>query len=94
MIAPLIDVHYMVMSNMGPITGSEGRQYVACQPKREYLCRHPNERFAATGTPEAVTCPKCKRTKEFAEAAHTIESLLESLAPPPSVTVDLKAGGS
>ena len=89
-VAALIDVHLMVMHAKGPIEGKLGRQMVACQPKREYLCRNQFEMFSASDDPTAVTCPKCLRTDAFRERA-AIEELAMSGESPALVTVDLGA---
>jgi len=65
----LIDVHLIVMSQAGPILGIEGRQHVACQPKRDGLARHPADTFAATPDPREVTCPSCKGTPAYRDMA-------------------------
>lgn len=66
---PLVDVHFMVLHEHGPITGQWGRQYVACEPRRDALAKHPEDMYAATDDPRAVTCPSCKGTKQFKELA-------------------------
>lgn len=72
---PLIDVHFIVMDSRGPILGSFGRQLVACQPKREFLAAHSEDSYAATDDPRSVTCPACKRTKEWQELAKLFPEL-------------------
>lgn len=88
-VAALIDVHFIVMDRKGPIVGSLGRQLIACQPQRSYLCRHPNEPFAASDEAAAVTCPRCRSTPAWRERARLIEQLLPALEPAATVTVDL-----
>lgn len=61
----LCDVHLMVMDDRGPITGAEGRQFIACEPRREHLALIGGDGFAASGDVRAVTCAACKRTKHF-----------------------------
>lgn len=69
-IVQLVDVHFMVMDPKGPIQGAQGRQYVACQRKREYLLLHTMDTFgAATDDPSVVTCRSCRGTKEWQAAA-------------------------
>lgn len=91
-VATLIDVHFMLMTAKGPISGRMGRQMVACQPDRAYLCRHPSEPFAATDDPRAVTCPKCVRLPCFREQAQQYEELAEMLGSPVKLTVDMGSG--
>ncbi len=91
-IASLIDVHLVVMNPRGPIMGRMGRQLIACQPNRAYLCRFPSEPFAATDDPRAVTCPKCQRLPAFREVATQYDEMgeiLGALGETPRVTVDL-----
>jgi hypothetical protein len=60
----------MVMDPKGPIQGAQGRQYVACQRKREYVILHTMDTFgAATDDPSVVTCRSCRGTKEWQAAA-------------------------
>lgn len=88
LVVALIDVHLMVMDSKGPIQGRMGRQYVACERARAYLCRHPEEPFAATDDPRAVTCPKCVRTGEFRAEASAYEELAQMVSDSlPTVTV-------
>lgn len=88
MIATLIDVHLMVMDRKGPIQGGEGRQYVACEPKRDHLCRSPMHPWSASDDVLAVTCPKCVRTREYRERAAGIAELLSKLEAPTLTAVD------
>lgn len=64
-VAPLTDVHLVVMAEDGPIWGGEGRQRVACQPRRDYLATTVDDFFAASDDPRAVTCPACRATREY-----------------------------
>ncbi len=89
LVAALVDVHLMVMSRKGPIMGRMGRQYVCCQPERAYLNRHPAEQFFATDDLRAVTCPKCLRSREFAEMAPLYEDLERAVEAPAITTVDM-----
>lgn len=93
-VAALVDVHFMVMDPMGPIRSDHGRQFVACQPKREHLALHPlvsNEFFSATGEVAVVTCPACKRTEAYRQAAQGYDELMMALALANNrVYVDLK----
>lgn len=82
-IAALADVHFMVMDHMGPIHSMHGRQFVACQPKREHLALHPmvsNEFFSASGEVANVTCPACKKTESYRQAAQGYDELMQALA--------------
>lgn len=60
MVEEIVPVHYLVPAE-GPIPTSNGSRMVACQPA---LARLPK---SASGERTAVTCPKCKATKIFAE---------------------------
>lgn len=91
-VVALIDVHLVVMDSKGPILGGEGRQYVACMPTREYLCRNPYEPFSASGHPLAVTCPKCQRSKEFRERAVVYAELAQLLDSPAKTTAVMGGG--
>jgi hypothetical protein len=68
-IASLVDVHLVVMDDAGAIASPNGRQFVACQKRRDHLAAHQYERFAATDDPAAVTCPSCKGTPWWLAAA-------------------------
>jgi len=69
-IVQLVDVHFMVMDAKGPIQGAQGRQFIACQRKREYVILHTMDTFgAATDDPSVVTCRSCRGTKEWQQAA-------------------------
>lgn len=61
----LVDIHYIVMSQQGPILGSMGRQHVACEPKRDALAMHAHDPYCATDDPRIVTCPSCRGTKDW-----------------------------
>lgn len=75
----LVPVHFIVMDRSGPILGAEGRQFVACQKRRDVLGRHRYDQFFATGSAMAVTCPSCKGTKWWQDAAAAIPGLREAL---------------
>lgn len=92
-VAALIDVHLLVLDRKGPILGGEGRQYVACEPKRAYLCRGPHDVWSATGDVLAVTCPKCVRTGEYRERAAGVAELARTLDAPTLAVVDMGAAG-
>lgn len=79
-VAPLIDVHLMVMHAKGPINAPKGRQMVACQPNRDCLARSTLDLFSASDDPRAVTCPKCRRTENWKVRAREIDELAEALA--------------
>lgn len=65
----LVPVHYLVLGS-GPLFGQHGgKQRIACQPKRDYLARHEQDMFSATGEAKQVSCPDCQRTREWQEAA-------------------------
>lgn len=74
-ITPIVDVHFVVMDRKGPILGAMGRQYVACQRKRDHLALHQYDNFAATDDPSAVSCLSCRGTKEWQEAAELDPSI-------------------
>lgn len=96
LVATLTDICLLVPDRKGPIRGRSGGLYVACQPARAYLCRHSEDRFAATGDVLAVTCPRCVKTREFRERAAGIDELAGLLETAPRVTVDFapqSAGG-
>lgn len=65
MVVALTDVHLVVMDPQGPIWGGQGRQRIACQPKRDVLARHNLDLFSATDDPRVVTCPSCKGTPDY-----------------------------
>jgi hypothetical protein len=75
----LDDVHFMVMDAKGPIAGYWGRQHVACEPGREHLNLLPDDRYAATDHPPAVTCPACRGTRAWKEAARAHKGLAREL---------------
>lgn len=79
-IAPLIDIHFMVMDHKGPINSANGRQRVACEPGRAHLCLDASIPWSATGEASAVTCPRCKGTKEWRAAAQENDELRMKLA--------------
>lgn len=76
-IAKLVDVHFVVMDHGGPILGSVGRQYVACQRRRDHLAAHEYDTFAATDEAPVVTCQSCRGTKEWQEAAKKYPEIAE-----------------
>jgi hypothetical protein len=61
----LQDVHFIVMHPDGIIYGMQGNQYVACEPKRDGLAQHSHDEYAATDHAPSVTCPACRRTREW-----------------------------
>jgi hypothetical protein len=65
---PLIDIHFMVLGE-GPIVDSSGRQHVACQPARDGLSQSKLHEYAATLDPRVATCPSCRGTPEWQQAA-------------------------
>lgn len=65
----LVDIHFMVLHPAGPIMGEFGRQYVACQPKREYLATHEGDHFSATDDPRVVNCRSCRGTQAWKDMA-------------------------
>lgn len=65
----LVDVHYMVLGDGLILSMVAGLQRVACQPNRPGLAMHNQDMFSATGVVTAVTCPKCKATREWQVAA-------------------------
>ena len=71
----LTDVHFIVRHADGPILGNSGRLFVACERKRDALARHMADSYAASDDPRAVTCPACKRTREFLEMARLFPEL-------------------
>ena len=75
----LCDVHYLAMDLKGPIYGSTGRQRVACEPNRTHLALNRAVHYAASGEVTAVTCPKCRGTKVFQDAAKAHAELHELL---------------
>lgn len=79
MVQPLISIHLVVVGS-GPIMGGEGRQHVACQPRRDALARHEYDLFAATGEVEQVTCPACMKTRAYQDMARASEAYAETLA--------------
>lgn len=83
-IAILCDVHFVVLDAKGPIRGNTGQnrhggQRVACEPGRPYLALQ-GQFFSATGEVEQVTCPRCKGTQLYREAAARNEELARALA--------------
>lgn len=74
-VVPLIDVHFVILDSKGPIPGQVGRQKIACEPTREHLGLGPLTPYAATGEIEAVTCPRCRGTRDYQERASKIEHL-------------------
>lgn len=79
LVAALIDVHLVVMDPKGAIQAASGRQYVACSPKRPYFGIDPLRPYSATGEVSAVTCPRCKGTKEYLERARALEEVEEEV---------------
>ena len=73
----LADVHLIVADPKGPIMGMHDRQYIACQPKRDYLAVGPQDTFSATPDPRVVSCPSCKGTPEFKELAKLFPEIHE-----------------
>lgn len=74
-VQPLVDVHFMVVDPKGVISGHNGlRQYVACEPKRDYLATAAVH-YAATDVATCVTCPRCRGTKQWQEAAQQYREL-------------------
>lgn len=86
-------IHYFVHSREGPANtpggmvgpfpfpGSQG--YIACSPKTERVT--PRVGADGTTTPvchsneaRAVTCPKCRETREWKETMAQIESTLDT----------------
>lgn len=65
---PLADLHYIVVGS-GPIVGQQGRQHVACVPRRDGYCLHRRDQFPCTADPRLVTCQSCQGTKAWKEAA-------------------------
>ena len=65
-IHPLTDVHFLVMGH-GPLMGQFGAHRVACEPERPHLATHPQDDYAASDMPDAVTCPRCRGTDVFQE---------------------------
>ena len=68
-ISVLVDVHLMQVVPDGNLFAGGKRHRVACQPKRETLGVSVYEAFSATPDPRAVTCPSCKTTRAWKEAA-------------------------
>lgn len=75
----LTDIHFMVLDPKGPIIGSWGRQYIACQPRREYLGLHAGDPFLASDWPPAVTCASCRGTKPWQDMAQLFPELRREL---------------
>lgn len=71
------DVHLLVMGE-GPILGSFGLQFVACQRNRAFLAEHPLDVFSASDDPRAVTCRSCQGTKWYQELAANIPEIREA----------------
>ena len=71
----LCDVHLVVLHNKGPISGSEGMQFIACEPKREHLALMGGDGFAASDDVRAVTCPACRRTKWYKQQAKLLPQI-------------------
>jgi hypothetical protein len=65
----LVDIHLIVMDPRGPILGSQGRQHVACEPKRDGLALHRHDQYAATDDARIVTCPSCQGTAVWKQIA-------------------------
>lgn len=68
-VVELNDVHFVVLDKRGPIQGSFGRQYIACDPRREGLSLHPGDGYSATDDPRAATCPSCRGTQQYKDVA-------------------------
>lgn len=93
LVAALIDVHFVVMHPKGAIHAASGRQYIACSPKRTTFGVNPNVPYSATGEVTAVTCPRCKGTREYLERAKLIEELEEQVAEATrKIVVDMGSG--
>src|ERR1700676_4370337 len=58
----LVFIPLVVMHPDGPIWGGEGRQYVACEKKRDGLAKFSGDQYAATDDVRVVNCPSCKTT--------------------------------
>lgn len=93
-VVEMVDIHFMVLCANGPIMGSRGAQKVACQPRRSHLAlpHGAGEHFSATGDVREVTCPRCKGTQDYKEAA-TLAGLLDAVADQ-QATVFVDLGGS
>lgn len=73
-VAPLTDVHLVVWDPQGNVRGQDGSRWrIVCLPDREILAeqraRGDPDTFAASDSPLATTCPRCRASKEWLERA-------------------------
>lgn len=89
-VALLCEVHFIVMDPKGAIDSIHGRQYVACEPNRPYLALMGGPHYAATPDPRIATCPSCRGTRQWKEAAAQYEELAQAVGRRGPTTVDMK----
>lgn len=75
-VVELVDHHFLVQAEDGPIDHGNVRYRIACMPKREYLAL-PDEvrKLMATGQADVVDCAKCRATPEWLAAAQNFRDL-------------------
>lgn len=73
---PLVAVHLLVPDRQGPILGTLGRYFVACERKRAHLAAHMLDTYSATEDVLAVSCPSCKGTAWYQERASILPEIL------------------
>jgi len=95
MVHQLADVHFLVVGH-GPMMGLRGAFHVACEPDRPHLALYPNDGYAASDLPSAVTCPRCRGTKVFLDFVRQlfpdVWSEIQRANNGRPATVDLKQG--
>lgn len=74
-LTPLVPVHLIVTDKEGPIKTPKGRRRVVCQPMLREI------RGRLTGAADAVTCPVCKASKEFAAMGAVVAAMDEHEIP-------------